>query len=194
MLDTSGVDKETKKQMDHISHLMSTLARLGRAPGINLILATQRPDAKVLCGQIKANLPIRISGIMVDDYNSEMVLGNTKAVEINPDIKGRFMYSQGVETHEFQAYAFNPSFIETGKYRIGKMLIDSPEAAGMNRQSVKEIDEPETNQYRDIFKAKQIEAEQKAEIPEKDTKENENINAAGDPATVWNGLKVKGFN
>lgn len=123
MLDKTGVSKSDKKVYEEIEKEMSTLARLARAPGINMILATQRPDAKIIPGQIKNNLPIRISGRMVDTHASEMVLGNTKATEIG-DIRGRFMYNIGSDTFEFQAFAFNDSVLSDGDHQIGGMIRD----------------------------------------------------------------------
>jgi S-DNA-T family DNA segregation ATPase FtsK/SpoIIIE len=40
---------------------ITRLARMGRASGIHLILATQRPTVKVCSGAIKANIPTRIA-------------------------------------------------------------------------------------------------------------------------------------
>jgi S-DNA-T family DNA segregation ATPase FtsK/SpoIIIE len=62
MLDTKGVAKSEKPLYDRLTAALSTLARLGRAQGINLFLGVQRPDANVLTGQIKNNVPVRISG------------------------------------------------------------------------------------------------------------------------------------
>jgi len=121
MLDKTGLSKEDKQVYGEIEKEMSTLARLSRAPGINMILATQRPDARVIPGQIKNNLPIRISGRMVDQQASEMVLGNTKATKIS-DTRGRFMYTVGADTVEFQAYVFDDSQLIEDNYQIGKML------------------------------------------------------------------------
>ena len=98
-----------------------------------MLLATQRPDAKVIVGQIKNNLPIRISGRMVDSQASEMVLGNTKAAELG-DTLGRFMYSVGADTWEFQAYNFQDSDIRPGNYQRGKMLLDEQEGLDVVRQ------------------------------------------------------------
>jgi hypothetical protein len=121
MLDKTGLGKADKKIYEEIEKELSTLARLSRATGINMLLATQRPDAKVIPGQIKNNLPIRISGRMVDPQASEMVLGNTKATDMD-DTRGRFMYSVGADTFEFQAYAFDDKFLRKGEYKQGEML------------------------------------------------------------------------
>ncbi len=121
MLDTTGLSKEEKQVYKEIEGYLSTLARLARATGINLILATQRPDARVLPGQIKNNLPIRISGRMVDPQVSEMVLGSTKAAELG-DIRGRFMYAVGADIVEFQAYKFDDRSLKEGEFTKGSML------------------------------------------------------------------------
>ncbi len=124
MLDKTGLRKEEKEVFYDIEKEMSTLARLSRAPGINMFLGTQRPDAKVITGQIKNNLPIRISGRMVDEQASLMVLGNTKASNMG-DTRGRFMYTIGSDTYEFQAYNFNDSSVIKGDYVKGGMLINA---------------------------------------------------------------------
>ena len=138
MLDKTGLGKADKIIYEEIEKEMSTLARLSRATGINMLLATQRPDAKVIPGQIKNNLPIRISGRMVDTHASEMVLGNTKAAELD-DTRGRFMYSVGADTFEFQAYAFDDKFLMKGNYKKGEMLTDD-EGTYKSSQSDEEDD------------------------------------------------------
>ncbi|WP_101698702.1 FtsK/SpoIIIE domain-containing protein [Clostridium minihomine] len=106
MLDKKGVSKEDKPIYEQLEGEISTLARLARATGINLFLGVQRPDANVLTGQIKNNIPVRISGRFADKAASEIVLANTAACDL-PDIKGRFLYKVGNETVEFQSYWFN---------------------------------------------------------------------------------------
>lgn len=59
---TKGSDKKQREQASEFENALSTLARLGRAFGIHLILATQRPDAAVVPGQIRNNCDIRICG------------------------------------------------------------------------------------------------------------------------------------
>lgn len=124
MMDKTGAGKEEKELMSKIEGKLSTLARLSRATGINLILGMQRPDAKVLTGQIKNNIPIRISGRFADKTASEIVLGNTDACNI-PDIRGRFMYKVGNETEEFQAYYFDDeTMLKDVFVEVGGMLLD----------------------------------------------------------------------
>lgn len=106
MMDKTGVKKEDREVYERLEGYLSTLARLSRATGINLLLGVQRPDAKILPGQIKNNIPVRISGAFQDKAASEIVLGSSAACFL-PDIKGRFIYKLGNETVEFQAYYFD---------------------------------------------------------------------------------------
>lgn len=106
MLDKKGANKALKEILEVLEGLISSLARLSRATGIDLVFGIQRPDANVLTGQIKNNIPVRISGRFADKSASEIVLGNTMAVDL-PDIKGRFLYRVGNEIIPFQAYYFD---------------------------------------------------------------------------------------
>ena len=81
--------------------MFATLARLGRAFGIHLILATQRPDANILPGQIKNNMDFRVCG-RAESVLSGIILDNTSAAEQIPkDARGRFITGDGTV---FQAY------------------------------------------------------------------------------------------
>ena len=53
------------------------LAQLGRAAGIHLILATQRPDATVLSGLIRANIPTRVCFAVQKATDSRIILDQT---------------------------------------------------------------------------------------------------------------------
>ena len=104
MLDRTGRSKEDKELLAQIENRLATLARLGRAFGIHLILATQRPDANVIPGQIKNNLDFRVCG-RADDILSGIILGNNSADDQIPkDARGRFILQDGTV---FQGYLFD---------------------------------------------------------------------------------------
>lgn len=96
LLDTSGLDKEEKSKRQEVVKFLSSIARLGRAFGIHLFLATQRPDAEVVTGQIKNNISYRICG-RADDVLSRIILDNTDAADRIPfDAQGVFVNNEGV--------------------------------------------------------------------------------------------------
>ena len=95
LLDTTGLNKEEKAEVQAIISKLSSLARLGRAFGIHLVLATQRPDANILPGQIKNNIDCRICG-RADQTLSLIILDNTLASEkIEKNRQGRFFLQDG---------------------------------------------------------------------------------------------------
>ncbi|MCI6569158.1 MAG: hypothetical protein MSF32_09725 [Dysosmobacter sp.] len=104
VLDKTGRSKEDKELLAQIENRLSTIARLGRAFGIHLILATQRPDANIIPGQVKNNMDFRVCG-RADSVLSQIILDNTSAAEQIPkDARGRFITGDGTV---FQGYLFD---------------------------------------------------------------------------------------
>ena len=100
----TGADNERKKLPAQIENKLSTIARQGRAFGIHLILATQRPDATIFPGQIRNNMDFRVCG-RADSVLSQIILDNTSAAEQIPkDARGRFITGDGTV---FQGYLFD---------------------------------------------------------------------------------------
>lgn len=96
VLDKTGLEKDQKALVGQIESRISTLARQGRAFGIHLLLATQRPDSEILKGQIKNNIDIRICG-RSDKVLSQIILDNSDGAEKIPkDKQGMFLTNTGV--------------------------------------------------------------------------------------------------
>lgn len=104
ILDKSGVDKARKDKLAPIESKLSLIARQGRAFGIHLILATQRPDANLIPGQIRTNLGCRICG-RADSILSQIILDSTAAADQIPkEARGRFLLHDGTM---FQSFLFD---------------------------------------------------------------------------------------
>jgi len=109
VLDKTGLDKDQKAIINQIEANFSTIARLGRAFGIHLIFATQRPDADILKGQIKNNIGYRICG-RADKVLSQIILDNSEASDkISPNDQGMFLMNTGVL---FKAYYVEDDCLE----------------------------------------------------------------------------------
>lgn len=108
VLDKTGLSKEAKELVTQIEGKLSIIARQGRAFGIHLILATQRPDANILAGQIRNNIDFRVCG-RADNVLSQIILDNTNAAEQIPkDSQGLFITHDGVI---FKGYLFDEKAI-----------------------------------------------------------------------------------
>ena len=62
-----------------VENALSRIAAKSRAVGIHTIIATQRPDVKVITGTIKANYPVRIAFKVAQQVDSQTILGGKGA-------------------------------------------------------------------------------------------------------------------
>jgi S-DNA-T family DNA segregation ATPase FtsK/SpoIIIE len=73
--------------------IVERISSIGRAYGMFLILAMQRPDKDVLDGKLKVNLSVRMAFRLPDDVNSRIALGSGEAAAIRRDQSGRMALS-----------------------------------------------------------------------------------------------------
>ena len=76
-------------QAPDIEEILCRLAQLGRAAGIHLILATQRPDRQTITGRLKVNIPSRLALTVSSVYDSRIILDQTGAEKLTG--KGDFI-------------------------------------------------------------------------------------------------------
>lgn len=108
VLDKTGLTKQQKDEILKIESELSLIARQGRAFGIHLVLATQRPDAGILNGQIRNNIDTRICG-RADNVLSQIILDSTDAADLIAKYsQGSFLTNSG---KIFQAYWFDKNIL-----------------------------------------------------------------------------------
>lgn len=97
--DVTGLNKEEKEKTQKIIGDLSTIMRLGRAVGFNVIAGTQYPTADILNSQIKRNFGVRICGLVDGSTASRVVLEQSGAEEL--ENAGEFLVSYGKKKLEF---------------------------------------------------------------------------------------------
>ncbi len=95
-----GAGPEARKAAKNIETAIVRLAQKGRAAGIHVIIATQRPSVNVITGLIKTNFPTRIAFRVVSRVDSATILDTNGAENIIG--RGDMLYYAGVEMERVQ--------------------------------------------------------------------------------------------
>ena len=91
-----------------IEKYLVRIAQLGRAAGIHLVVATQRPDATILSGLIRANIPSRVCFAVQKATDSRIILDQTGGEKLQGNGDGLFLPIGQNSPVRFQA-AFTPT-------------------------------------------------------------------------------------
>lgn len=107
--------KAMNEMADECNVLVGSIARLGRAAGVYLVLAMQRPDAKILGGEIKNNLGNRVAA------------GN-----LNPTAAGMVLDDHAGEGTKIPSKPPGRTYVKTGSVGVHGQGIFTPDASILN--------------------------------------------------------------
>lgn len=93
-------EKETRNELE-LS--IKRLGAMARAAGIHLIIATQRPEAKVVTPIIRSNLPGRIALRTASEADSMIILGGKQTAAAYLLGKGDLLYQVGAQLQRLQS-------------------------------------------------------------------------------------------
>ena len=111
---SGGTIGEGRNQARSITQSIIRLAQKGRAAGIHIILATQRPSVDVITGTIKTNFPTRIAFRVSQMQDSRTILDSPGAEKLIGN--GDMLYYAGIDMERVQcAFVSNKEVIEITK-------------------------------------------------------------------------------
>lgn len=110
--------------------IIGSIARLGRAAGVHLVIATQRPDAKIISGETKANLGVRINCGRTDSNASSMILGNGEGSRVKSNPRGRLYLRIFGSGNHGQGFFAEQSWIDDWLDSKGLNKDGSPKGSG----------------------------------------------------------------
>lgn len=97
---TTGASPEARAASRSITNSIIRLAQKGRAAGLHVILATQRPSVDVISGVIKSNFPMRIAFRVASRVDSQTILDSPGAEKLIG--RGDMLFSAGIDTERIQ--------------------------------------------------------------------------------------------
>ncbi|HQZ71408.1 MAG TPA: DNA translocase FtsK [Anaerolineae bacterium] len=86
-----------------VEPMLTRLAQMGRATGIHLVVATQRPSVDVITGIIKANFPSRVAFLVSSGIDSRVILDQLGAESLMGS--GDLLYQPSDQPHLVRAQA-----------------------------------------------------------------------------------------
>lgn len=106
-----GTSPEAKTFARSIITSILSIAAMGRAAGLHLVIATQSPRREVVSGLIKANFPMSIALKVKTDVDSRVILDEVGAEKLLG--KGDMLISKNADTDRVQCGYISSSEIDT---------------------------------------------------------------------------------
>jgi len=138
-----------------VEQLLCRIAQMGRATGIHLVVATQRPSTDVVTGLIKANFPARISFATASQVDSRVILDMQGAETLLGDGDMLYLASDAGYPVRVQGCYVSPDELDRviGFWRkaagqvddqipwTGMLLPEEPESTGSTHLNAEYVDE-----------------------------------------------------
>lgn len=110
-------DKKSKLKDDikgemTLENLICRIAQIGRACGVHLIVATQRPSSNIITGLIKANIPSRVAFAVSNKVDSRVILDQKGAEKLTGKGDMLFKMVGDEELHRLQGAYISDEEIE----------------------------------------------------------------------------------
>ena len=136
---TTGASPDARAASRSITNSIIRLAQKGRAAGLHVILATQRPSVDVISGIIKSNFPMRIAFRVASRVDSMTILDAPGAEKLIG--RGDMLFSAGIDSERIQCGFIDGKEIDAITDFIGGQIgygrcyntpyyLPSPEEAG----------------------------------------------------------------
>ncbi len=151
---SAGSSGDDKTRARSITTSIIRLAQKGRAAGLHVIIATQRPSVDVITGVIKTNFPTRIAFRVFSGIDSKTILDSSGAEKLIG--RGDMIYNSGANMERVQCALIDNSEISSLTKYIGAQSgykksyntpyylpdpSDKTEDAGPSSLSFNELDE-----------------------------------------------------
>ncbi len=114
-----------------VEHHLARLAQKSRAVGVHIVVATQRPEAKVVTGLIKSNMPCRVafrvasrmdSRIVLDQNGAEVLMGQGDMLFLPPG-SHKLIRAQGTLLEDDELNSIIEFLVEQGKPEFHPQLM-----------------------------------------------------------------------
>ena len=112
-----GMGGDTRKTAISLKEAIIRLAQKGRAAGIHVILATQRPEASVVSGLIKSHCPMKIAFKVSTGIDSKVIIDGPGAEKLIG--RGDMLLCSGVDKERVQCAMVSMEEIESITSFIG---------------------------------------------------------------------------
>jgi len=117
---TTGASPDARAASRSITNSIIRLAQKGRAAGLHVILATQRPSVDVISGIIKSNFPMRIAFRVASRVDSMTILDAPGAEKLIG--RGDMLFSAGIDSERIQCGFIDGKEIDAITDFIGEQI------------------------------------------------------------------------